>query len=121
MSKVTSSYAGTCSNIVLAVVADDDSAIDATVFTVDGSSAPASYSLTTESSNIAKISTYSYKVVAKYTGDNYTYAGEGRAFQIVIDDPCSAVTLTVDSTIFSSSSISYNIFYSPHIETLDVN
>ena len=88
VSKVTSSEAGTCPDIELTVVVEvDDSTIDATVFTVDGSSAPVSYSLTTESSDIAKISTYSYKVIAKYTGASYTNTGE-QAFQIVIDDLC---------------------------------
>ena len=120
VSKVTSSEAGTCPDIELTVVvAVDDSTIDANVFTVDGSSAPVSYSLTTESSDIAKISTYSYKVVAKYTGAAYTNTGE-QAFQIVIDDPCSTATLTVDDTIFSSLAISYKIFYPTQIETLDV-
>ena len=48
VSKVTSSEAGTCPSIELSiVVAVDDSAIDGTVFTVDGSSAPVSYSLAT--------------------------------------------------------------------------
>ena len=110
VSKVTSSEAGTCPAFELTVVVeDDDSAIDATVFTVDGTNAPVSYSLTTESSDITKISTYSYKVVAKYTGVSYMNTGE-QAFQIVIDDPCSTATLTVDDAIFSSLAMSYDIF-----------
>ena len=69
VSKVASSAAGACPDIELTVVvAVDDSAIDATVFTVDGSSAPFSYSLIPESNDIAKITSYDYKVVAKYTG-----------------------------------------------------
>ena len=35
-------------------------------------------------------------------------------------DPCGATTLSIDSLIFSSLSISYNIGYTAHVETLDV-
>ena len=117
VSKVTSSEPG-CPAIELAILVDDDSSIDGTVFTVDDANAPTFYSLTTETSDTAKTSTYNYKVVAKYTGAAYTYAGE-LPFQIVIDDPCASAILTIDPTIFTSLSILYDIFYPTHIETLN--
>ena len=116
VSKVTSSEPG-CPAIELAILVDDDSSIDGTVFTVDDANAPTFYSLTTETSDTAKTSTYNYKVVAKYSGAAYTYAGE-LPFQIVIDDPCASAILTIDPTIFTSLSITYDIFDPTHIETL---
>ena len=117
VSKVTSSEPG-CPTIELSVLVDDDSVIDGSVFTVDGANAPTSYTLTTETFDIAKISSYNYKVVAKHTGATYTYAGE-LLFQIVIDNPCASAILTIDPTIFTTLSIAYDIFDPTHIETLD--
>ena len=75
--------------------------------------------MSTYSGDTTKVAPYTLKVTAQYTGA-YTNIAE-QAFTVIIVDTCTTATLSIDPSILSTLTITYNISYTTHIEILDVS
>ena len=70
------------------------------------------------STDLAMAATYPLIIIAHYDGYNLIHKTT-LDFDVTLIDPCSTATLSIDSTILSSTSISYDIGYPMITETLD--
>ena len=102
----------TCPAIELDILNDNGTAFDSSVFTF--TSGTGIFAI--ETSDTGKVGTYNLKVTAKYTGASYTSIAE-LLFNVIVDDPCSTSTLTIDPTIIPSLSLNYQIGYAQDVQT----
>ena len=89
----------------------DGSAIDASVFTLDIATATASKTITTQSSDAAKASTYGMTVTVKYIDYSGVVTPATKDFDIMVVDLCATDTLTLDTSVFIPSSSSFLLTY----------
>ena len=68
------------------------------------------------SNNPAKANTYPLRLIASLDGFSNTASLD---FQVILVDLCSIATLSIQSSIVSSLTITYNIGDPAHVETLD--
>ena len=90
----------------------DNSIADPAVFTQQNTGTT-DFDLTIETSDIAKISSYSLLVRVKYSGGLYTVIQDS-SFTVIIDDPCQIAVLSLNSLFTSTELVAayfYNIGY----------
>ena len=88
----------------------DDTIIDSEIFTF------VSNNFTIFSDQLSKQDFYNLKIIAKYSGDNYTKTDE-LPFTVDVFDICAWTSFEIDPTIITSNPIFYNIGYIADIQT----
>ena len=74
--------------------------------------------MTTFSEDIEKAGTYPLRLSVRYDGDPAHYTNvKTLDFSVELVNPCIEAELTIDPSILTSTSIHYEVFDAPHVES----